>query len=333
MFQFTSADTRALYDAAKAGDVAAIKGSGDAGADVNWANAGERGATALHAAADGGHAAAVAALLERGASPDAKRTTDLSTPLYLACGNGDGASAAELLRAGASADVRNGYGNTPMHAACMAADACTVQLLLGAPAAPAGGEPARGGVRGILPADRAPRCAMANKKGSTPLHFLLYGSAPPSAELLELVLAQEGADAAAADGGGATALHVAARVGHAAAARRLASVQGLDAIEQRDASGRCAAQVALEAGHARLSAELAAGRELPRGAPGSALAAAQAAAAAAPATAPAVPAAAAPPPGSRGKKAAPAAAAPAAAAATESKQKKKSGGFFSRKKA
>ena len=73
---------------------------------------GRYGNTPLHHAALGGHAAAIAALLEAGADPDA-RAWNGATPLHDAAGDGDAAAIVALLEAGADPGARNEDGLTP----------------------------------------------------------------------------------------------------------------------------------------------------------------------------------------------------------------------------
>jgi len=68
--------------------------------------------TPLHEAAVKGDAAAVAALLDAGADPDA-RTEKGATPLHIATLKGHAAAIAPLLDAGADPDARTEDGTTP----------------------------------------------------------------------------------------------------------------------------------------------------------------------------------------------------------------------------
>ena len=72
-----------LHEAARAGDTAAVTALLDAGADPNARISPRHGGdTAMHLAAENGHTAAVAALLDAGADPNATNQ-DGSTPLRI----------------------------------------------------------------------------------------------------------------------------------------------------------------------------------------------------------------------------------------------------------
>lgn len=161
----------ALYDAATAGDTAAIQRELQRGAAVDQPspsaisrdeltplmaacaagkteaarallaggakpNARSKGGkTALMYAALFADAATVRALLDAGAHYDA-RSDDQWTPLMFAANRGDPGAMTALLAAGANVDARNRWGQTALMAATRSGDAVKVQALLAAGANP-----------------------------------------------------------------------------------------------------------------------------------------------------------------------------------------------------
>ena len=110
-----------LIDAARRGDAEAVRTLLDAGADVNAAQG--DGMTALHWAAERGHAAVAEHLIA--ASADVGATTRLGgqTPLHVASRGGRGAIVRMLLEAGSDpAAVATSSGVTPLHLAAAAID-------------------------------------------------------------------------------------------------------------------------------------------------------------------------------------------------------------------
>ena len=124
-----------LFEAAAAGDAAAIRRLAAGGDDVNARHATTR-LTPLHAAAAHGDPATIRALLSLGAAPDAAGPEGL-TPLHVAAARGDVCAIASLVINGrARIDRRDAYERTPLHvAAGTAGNAHAVQALLdlGAP--------------------------------------------------------------------------------------------------------------------------------------------------------------------------------------------------------
>ena len=97
---------------------------------------GRHGATALHVAAYGGNAHAVAALLDGGADPHAG-DSDRDTPLHWAVGKaGNARVIAALLGAGAQVSARNDSGNTALHLAAWHGHVDAIVALLEAGADP-----------------------------------------------------------------------------------------------------------------------------------------------------------------------------------------------------
>ena len=77
-----------LFDAARAGDAAALAALLDAHPERLHARAGPYGWTLLHVAAHGGHLAAVALLLGRGLDPNARERGDETSPMHWAAAAG-----------------------------------------------------------------------------------------------------------------------------------------------------------------------------------------------------------------------------------------------------
>ena len=154
-----------LIDAARNGDVEAVRSLLAEGADVNTAQG--DGMTGLHWAAEGGHAAVADLLLAAGAGVEARTRVGGYTPLHLASRSGHGSIANALLDAGADPGVTTtGSGVTPLHLAAAAFDgADAVSALL------------RSGAK----VD-----ALESSSGQTPLMFAaVYGRAEVVAVLLE----------------------------------------------------------------------------------------------------------------------------------------------------
>ncbi len=112
-------DDRALLDAAKRGDVAAVKAALKEGADVNAAQG--DGLTALHLAAQEGNLEITKLLLGAKANVEAKTKIGDYTPLHLAASGARLTVVQALLSAGASPSaVTTTTGVTPLHLAAKA---------------------------------------------------------------------------------------------------------------------------------------------------------------------------------------------------------------------
>ena len=100
-----------LMEAAKTGDVEAVRDLVNRGADLEAKS--EKGKTALHYAAANGHVAVVNTLLENGAVVDA-RDRDWRTPLMLAAIYGCNHTVQSLISSGADVSAKMLAGNTAM---------------------------------------------------------------------------------------------------------------------------------------------------------------------------------------------------------------------------
>ncbi|HKO58753.1 MAG TPA: ankyrin repeat domain-containing protein [Thermoanaerobaculia bacterium] len=100
-----------LIDAARAGDVPALRSALSLGADPNATDEGLNGWTPLLHAIHKGQAGSVTVLLDAGADPN-HPGRDGATPLTMAAGYGYAPIVRELLRRGADPRLANGKGET-----------------------------------------------------------------------------------------------------------------------------------------------------------------------------------------------------------------------------
>ncbi len=131
VFSATAAETieESLLDAAKNGDVEVVRTLLASGADPNEA-AGD-GMTALHWAAERGHAHVTLLLLSGGADVEAKTRVGNYTPLHLASRRGSSSIARALLEAGADPHATTTNTQvTPLHLAAAAVDGSGVAKAL-----------------------------------------------------------------------------------------------------------------------------------------------------------------------------------------------------------
>jgi ankyrin repeat protein len=117
----------ALVDAAKRGDVAAVRKLVAQKVDVNAQDA--DGSTALHWAAERDDVAMADALIAAGANVKTKTRYNV-TPLSLACTNGDAKMVDRLLKAGADPNERTEEGQTALMVASLTGKPDAVRLLL-----------------------------------------------------------------------------------------------------------------------------------------------------------------------------------------------------------
>ena len=118
-----------VADAAMTGDIAAVRALLADGADVNAAQG--DGMTALHWAAERGHAELAEMLLYAGAVVEPVTRIGGYTPLHIAARTGSGSVALLLLDAGADpAATASGTGTTPLHLAAAAGSAPLLTALI-----------------------------------------------------------------------------------------------------------------------------------------------------------------------------------------------------------
>jgi ankyrin repeat protein len=128
-----------VADAARRGDVNAVRELLARGADVNAAQG--DGMTALHWAAEHGDAALVDVLLKAGASVRAVTRNGAYTPLHLGSRAGEADVVEALLGAGSDPEaVTSSGGARPLHFAALSGDPATVTALLDHKADPNGRE-------------------------------------------------------------------------------------------------------------------------------------------------------------------------------------------------
>ncbi len=176
----------ALHWAAECGHAAVVKSLLEAGADLEASS--HYGDTALNIAAYRGHAAVVTALLEAGADLEAIDKYG-NTALALAAGRGHAAVVTVLLEKGANPNASNGWGETALILAADRGHAAVVKLLL-----------ARG--------------AAVNEAGENGNTALIWAAGSGHAAVVTALL-NAGADVDATNKYGNTASHLAAYEGHA----------------------------------------------------------------------------------------------------------------------
>src|SRR5262245_18464260 len=163
----TAADSP-VADAARRGDVNAVRELLARGADVNAAQG--DGMTALHWAAERGDGQMVDVLLKAGASVRATTRNGAYTPLHLGARAGQATVVKALLEAGSDPEATTSSGGArPLHFAALSGDPATVTALLDKGANPDGRE---------------------GEWGQTPL---IFAAASNRAEVIK-VLIQRGAD-------------------------------------------------------------------------------------------------------------------------------------------
>lgn len=122
-----AAEGQALVDAAKNGDVNAVRSLLKGGADPN--QAAPDGSTAVHWAVHRDNLVVLNALLDAGAKPDAVTRYKIA-PLTLAAQNGNAAIVERLLTAGASPDTVSAEGQTALMTAARNGSVASMRALL-----------------------------------------------------------------------------------------------------------------------------------------------------------------------------------------------------------
>ncbi|SVB74620.1 uncharacterized protein METZ01_LOCUS227474 [marine metagenome] len=116
-----------IHDAAKAGNIEAVKQHLAAGADVNAKN--EGGLTPLHPAAYEGHMEIVELLIAKGADVNTKDVDGL-TSLHFAASNGHKDVVELLIAEGADVNAKAADGEMPLHRATVYGNKEIVELLI-----------------------------------------------------------------------------------------------------------------------------------------------------------------------------------------------------------
>ena len=165
-----SASETSLVDAARQRDAAAVRALLAKGADVNAPDG--DGSTALHWAAANGDVALTQALLKAGANVKAVTRIGAITPLFMAARSGNAPVVEALLSAGASAADANANGTTALMVAAASGSGPTVQLLLGRGADPNASDKTNGQTALMFAAAR---------NGADAIRVLLVHHADPSA--------------------------------------------------------------------------------------------------------------------------------------------------------
>lgn len=211
-----AASDRPLVDAVRTGDAAAVRALLERGARVGTPE--PDGTTALHWAAHREQMEIAGLLLAAGAAVDAANRYGV-TPLALASVNGDAAMIARLLAAGADPNLPNPEGETPLMTAARTGNAEALDVLLAA---------------------GAEVDAVEAWRGQTALH---WAAAQNQAAAVEALLAV-GADPNARSARGFTPLLFAAREGHVDVLEAIVRA-GADVDDTLPASGMSALVLAV----------------------------------------------------------------------------------------
>jgi len=192
-----------LYGASKGGHTEVVKLLLAKGADVNKASVGEFGLTPLHWASQEGYTEIVKMLLAKGANVN-KADKDGETPLYYASYSGQTEAVKVLLKAGADANKADREGITPLWWASKDGRTAVVKLLLA--------------VRGI-DVNKADK-----KDGTTPL----YAASKNGRTAVVKLLIAKGADVNKADKDGNAPLLLASDMGRMDVVKLLLGAPGID---------------------------------------------------------------------------------------------------------
>jgi ankyrin repeat protein len=174
-----------LFNAAKNGDAAAVQALLDKGADVNAKKT--NGATALMAASQLGHTEVLELLLAKGADINAKAQSG-ATALLIACQNGRTEVVKALVAKGADTNAKASNGATALILASQQGNKEIVQALL-------------------------TKGADVNAKMDNGATALMHAANNGDIDVVKVLLAA-GADVSATASNGATALNIATEAGH-----------------------------------------------------------------------------------------------------------------------
>ena len=180
--------------------------------------------TALHYAAEAGHAAVVKSLLDEGIPVDHLDSGE-RTALHLAAGNGYHEVVRLLLDNGASKDIVSGEGYSALHRVAAGGDRC-------------GGRPDPAGSGGEAVMELLLEHGASLEAGESAGRTALHVAAGKGYEVGVRRLLERGANIDALYGGGVTALHEAAERGHEAVVRLL--LESGASVEMADSNGRTA---------------------------------------------------------------------------------------------
>ncbi len=262
-------NNKALYNAAKTGDVEALKAALKNGACPNYTSSKDEGdPTSLHETVKLGDAKGIECtkmLLDKGANIDATLLTNRNTPLIVASGVGAEEVCKLLIerkngegQENTSPDEeyvcqQNTYGNTPLHAAVRAGSVDTVQLLF----------------------DHGAKVDAVNHVGSNILHLCSFlckttekapggnssakdrrasrlAAVEPHVQIAAMAISTGNIDIDATDSNGFSAIHIAAQRGCIELVKLLvdsgASLSLKTAVDHRGRGGRNAAACADFAG-------------------------------------------------------------------------------------
>jgi uncharacterized protein len=215
-----AADTKSLIDAAKQGDLAAMRTLLD-GPAKNYV-AGAQGTVALIWAAEHGDARMVDLLLAAGADPKAANDYG-ATPLYAAAANADPSATMKLIAAGADPNAHLVSGETALMEGARQGNLETVRALLAAKADPNVAE-GKGGQTALMWAVSNRQAAVVdelvrqgadvNARSKTGFTALMFAAQQGDADSARILLAAKANPNDVIPKSGATPLIIASSIGH-----------------------------------------------------------------------------------------------------------------------